>query len=494
MARIIAIFVALFLVAVLATAPAFADVDAPASPVKVRYSTSPEKVRVVLDLPQEATITDKSTPMIPAVLINMPLAEALPVVTLTDPIVQGITVAPDIDGQMLLTLTLAKARKCAIFTLPAAGDKPFRVVVDVLKLFEKCEKRDLSPAITYSRIERQTEAKYLALHIVEINARDPHISFGVATAQGEREKVASMVTRNSAVCGVNGSYFLEGTRPVGLLKVEHQLLSLPLWGRTALAFPKKGLPIFGNPTGLWRVTLPDGCLRDLPDWLEGSVQQPTPTAVVLPGATYMRAPANPDGLTLLIRDGAVVQRGTTVMPLASGEYALLLKGDDARSLDTVLTDGAKVTFVPVVTPEWAQFPSAMGAGPRLLHKGRIENTGVIERFKPDILNGRPARTALGTTKDGRLILAVVEAPCPYGGGMTLDELAALMKSRGAVEAMNLDGGGSSCLAIGQDTVNYPPATWVRPVASGILVYDDRVKPEPPATLATNGTVTVGEKK
>ena len=72
------------------------------------------------------------------------------------------------------------------------------------------------------------------------------------------------------------------------------------------------------------------------------------------------------------------------------------------------------------------------------------------------------------------MLAVVEGPGVFGGGATLEELANLLLARGAADAMNLDGGGSTGLAIGSETVNYPPGTWIRPVASGVLVFDDRL--------------------
>ncbi|HEY3415315.1 MAG TPA: phosphodiester glycosidase family protein, partial [Armatimonadota bacterium] len=54
----------------------------------------------------------------------------------------------------------------------------------------------------------------------------------------------------------------------------------------------------------------------------------------------------------------------------------------------------------------------------------------------------------------------------------------LLKARGAVEAVNLDGGGSSCLAFDNTTVNYPAKSWVRPLPVGICVYDDRVPAAP----------------
>jgi exopolysaccharide biosynthesis protein len=470
MIRVAALIIALGVVCAAASLPASAD----GTLIGVRYSIAPEKVRVVLDLPQSTVFTDHSTPWQVQISLDVPLVEALPVITLGDPVAESISVAPDADGHAQLTIPLKKSRKYSVFTLRPLGDRPDRLVVDIIKRFRREETRALSPAITYTRLEQQTDDRYLVVHFVEIDANDPKVHLGVTAAQGERERVNAMVTRTGAVCGVNGGYFMEATRPVGLLKVDGQILSLPIWGRTAAAFPPSGAPVLGNPRGVWRVTLPDNTTRDLPDALDASILDPTPGAVVYRGHPFTRVPANPGGLTVLLRDGKIVSRSCDVVPLAPGDIALRLTGEDAAALDALLAVDAVVTAAPVLDPAWQEFPGAVGAGPRLLRNGDLAVSGQEERFKADILLGRHARTGLGVTARGGVVLAVVEAPCPYGGGATLEELAGLLKARGAVDALNLDGGGSSALGIGDATVNYPPNTWVRPVASGVLVYDERM--------------------
>jgi uncharacterized protein YigE (DUF2233 family) len=476
----------------LAVAPAFADdapatVTPPAAPVApapiappvARFSTAPEAVRVVVELPGEVAVTDKSTPAAIMVTVPLPLEKALPAQPIADPVVSGYTLAPDAAGQLTLTITLLKPRKAKVFTVPAGDGKPFRLVVDVLKRFSVEEARPLTPGVTYTRIERQTDDRYLAAHVVEVTATDPHVRLAVAAAGGGRETVGAMVTRLGAVAGVNGGYFGNATRPLGLLKADGQLLSLPLWGRTAAAFPAGGLPVFGNPTGAWRLTLPDGTTRDVPEALDASVQTPPPAALAYTGGIFGKVPATTDGFTVLLREGKVAQRTGDVLILNPGDLAIQFRGDDAKALDAVLVPDAAVAPAPVLAPDWAEFPTAVGAGPRLLRGGQLAVTADAERFKPDIRNGRNARTGLGVTRDGRVVLAAVEPVGPYGGGATLEELAALLQSRGAVDAMNLDGGGSTTLAVGPLTVTASPGAWIRPVASGVLVFDDRLAPPPP---------------
>lgn len=57
---------------------------------------------------------------------------------------------------------------------------------------------------------------------------------------------------------------------------------------------------------------------------------------------------------------------------------------------------------------------------------------------PKILTGGGSRSALGITRDHKLILLT-------SGGATIPQLAEIMKQAGAYQAMNLDGGASSGL-------------------------------------------------
>jgi hypothetical protein len=440
----------------------------------VRTSVSADKVRVVLDCPAEAPVTALTLPGAGMAQVALPLTEPLPPVPVNDPAVDGITVAPDFFGQAVLTVSLTKARRCDVFTLPADGDKPFRVVVDVLKNFTRRETQSLSPGVVYTRLEKGTDTRYFQAHILDIAATDPHVRLDVAAAQGDRERVSAMVTRTGAVAGVNGGYFTDGTRPVGLLMAGGQVRALPLWARTAAAFPAGGLPVLLNPVGAWRVTLPDGTTRDLPDALDASIKTPMPDTTVYAGNTYQRAPAVPGGQNILVRGGVVAGKCPDPTPLNPGDYVLQARNADCTALDPLLPAGAAVTVAPLTNPDLAPYAAAVGAGPRLLRAGAVTITGAAERFRPDILTGRPARTALGITADGRVLIVAVESPGTYGGGMTLDDLALLLKAEGAVEAMNLDGGGSTAMALGPDTVTAPPNAWIRPVASGVLVFDDRV--------------------
>ena len=95
------------------------------------------------------------------------------------------------------------------------------------------------------------------------------------------------------------------------------------------------------------------------------------------------------------------------------------------------------------------------------------------------------RTAVGVREDGTVLLVTVDGRNPQDGmtGMTMMELADLMAHLGAVEAYNLDGGGSTTMVTAQDqgfhVVNTPSDGSVRPVSNGIFFVVNPSQSGPP---------------
>lgn len=116
--------------------------------------------------------------------------------------------------------------------------------------------------------------------------------------------------------------------------------------------------------------------------------------------------------------------------------------------------------------------TAVGGGPVLLQDSHVQITNNIERkFAGDAIKDKHPRTAMGYTSDGRLILLVVEGRNPgKAEGATLGHLAAMFQQLGCVEALNLDGGGSSCMLVnGKNTIQPSDKEGQRPVPAVFIV-------------------------
>lgn len=115
--------------------------------------------------------------------------------------------------------------------------------------------------------------------------------------------------------------------------------------------------------------------------------------------------------------------------------------------------------------------TAIGGGPVLVQNGQIKITNNEElKFAGKAINDKHPRTAMGYTKDNQLIILVVEGRNPDAGGASLVQLATIMKDLGCVEALNLDGGGSSCMLVnGKETIKPSDKAGQRSVPAVFLI-------------------------
>jgi len=112
---------------------------------------------------------------------------------------------------------------------------------------------------------------------------------------------------------------------------------------------------------------------------------------------------------------------------------------------------------------------ALGAGPALIQGGKIWVTADEEVFFGTSIPNTHPRTAAGRTANGDLLLLVVDGRQESSRGVNLTELAGLLLDLGAVDALNLDGGGSSTLLVNGTLLNRPTGgTFQREVMSALV--------------------------
>ena len=115
--------------------------------------------------------------------------------------------------------------------------------------------------------------------------------------------------------------------------------------------------------------------------------------------------------------------------------------------------------------------TAIGGGPVLIQKGQVRITNQEEQmFLGDKLE-LSARTAMGYTKDNRLIILVIEKS-KNAEGATLTETAQLLQSLSCLEALNLDGGKNSCMLVnGKETIQ--SSTGIRPEIASVFLIEHK---------------------
>lgn len=130
--------------------------------------------------------------------------------------------------------------------------------------------------------------------------------------------------------------------------------------------------------------------------------------------------------------------------------------------------------------DWPQMREAVGGVPRVVRGGQPVNEAPLEGNGGSFATARHPRSAVGITGGGKLLLCAVDGRTPAGAGMSLAELGQWLVWLGAQDALNLDGGGSTCLWVAgepwEGVVNHPSDNGkpdhagVRPCDSVVAVW------------------------
>jgi hypothetical protein len=140
------------------------------------------------------------------------------------------------------------------------------------------------------------------------------------------------------------------------------------------------------------------------------------------------------------------------------------------------TNNVEGTPAPAPSPingtRYDELIAGIGGGPVLVKNGVLRITYTEEVFWGSGvgLDNRDPRTAVGFTANNKVIMLVADGRQAASEGFSLTELAQVMINLGCVEAMNLDGGGSTQMSVGNQLVNLPVgSTYQRTIPTMLAV-------------------------
>ena len=105
---------------------------------------------------------------------------------------------------------------------------------------------------------------------------------------------------------------------------------------------------------------------------------------------------------------------------------------------------------------WLEMDYILGGTPVLIRGGTLLTDFTSEKVSQSFVETRHPRTAVGVRADGWWVVLVVDGRRPnLSVGMTVKELGEYLLSLGCLDALNLDGGGSSTMVVRGKVVNSP---------------------------------------
>lgn len=440
---------------------------------KIRYSVTQEKVRFVIDVDAipEYKISQKEEPhQIMIDFANTVLKDEKLALNITDPLVSGVRAETLEKTKQRIVIDLKAAAMYKVFKL----QNPNRIVIDIIRGYDQKFEEVLAPGIKYTYWAKGTQDGPVTIYMVDAAPKSgyflqPFLSNGVIAGL---ETVQDMAEDSKALVAVNASYFGKDGSIIGLLKLRDSIVSVSDLPRTALAILPDGSMSIGQPEYKGLVTLPDG--RGVA--ITAVNCERTENSLVLYNSyNGLSTGSNDYGSEYVIQGGKVtavsVKKGNT--GLGSDTLVLSAHGTAEKALEG-LKEGDTVKIKQTLGSPWDNAVYVVGAGPTLVKNNSVFLTTKIEEFPADIAVGRAPRTALGLTKDGHVLLVVVDGRQSHSIGMSLLELALFMQEQGAVNAMNFDGGGSSEMVIKGKVVNKPSDGRERRVGDALVLTSEKL--------------------
>ena len=351
--------------------------------------------------------------------------------------------------------------------------------------------KQLAPGVSlYQEIETDA-ARAQIINMVTIDLKQG--GAGVKAALGKdvvytadstkgRETISLLTARRGAIVGVNADFFPWTGDPLGINIIDGRLVSEPNGSFAAFGLTKEENVLFDVPRFDAKLTLANGTGRQI-DGVNraretNQIVAYTDVCGANTGNKFKGTDIVATSSDLPIRVGqditltvTEVRPDCTNTPIPKGGMVISAGGPAAWFLKENVKPGDIITARFDIKSssgcDWNNVEQAVGGNPLLLRDGQIM---VDSNFDPALSQKRHPRSALGVTADNKLMIVTVDGRQSISKGITLPDLAALMKRLGAVNAMNLDGGGSTTLSVGGLVINSPSGGEERPVADALLVF------------------------
>ncbi|MDJ0582800.1 phosphodiester glycosidase family protein [Crocosphaera sp.] len=311
---------------------------------------------------------------------------------------------------------------------------------------------------------------------LEIDQRSPRISLKpITTNVNGQTGTAPLVTTTrkwQAAAAINGGFFNRNNQlPLGAIRQDNSWLSSPILGRGAIGWNDKG-QVYMNRLALREtITTATGNNITIAFLNSGYIQAGVSRYTSEWGQSY--TPLSDNETIIFVENNQVTYQQkagkakSRSYPIPTNGYLLTVRKNAVAS--SLLSPGTPLRLQSNTIPtEFNQLSHILGAGPLLISNGRIVLNAVSEQFSKGFQKQKASRSAIGVSKRGTIMLVAVHTRVG-GSGASLDEMAQIMQSLGATDALNLDGGSSTGLVLGGQLIDRSPVTAAR-VHNGIGVF------------------------
>ena len=319
--------------------------------------------------------------------------------------------------------------------------------------------------VKHVRMIRFYNNKPVRINIVELSRgvnEDLVIEPAIASKTlASKSTISNIANRENAIVAINGGYFKPQTGvPLGTLMINKKVYTGPIYDRVAMG-------IFDNGFDMARVQLRAQVETNKGGLKIDNINQPrmlsTHTIVYTSDWGEYTPPCPKYGMQIVIENGKATRISYGVNKIPKDGFVIVGAEKNLNSIK----DAKRYKLNVKINPDWKDVDHIISGGPYLIKNGDIYIDMTAQKLAS--IGGRNPRTAIGYTKDNHLIMLTADGREGSSIGLTLVELANLMKELGCINAMNLDGGGSTVMYVNGQIVNKPAVQGGIPLSHTLTV-------------------------
>lgn len=353
---------------------------------------------------------------------------------------------------------------------------PYRLVLDVRPDAMPERQITWAPGVVWHQRWVSLNNQVYPVVWLQVNPRQPGLSLQPMWANPAAmvgiAPLSQIARQTPAIAAINAGFFNRNNQlPLGAIRRQDRWHSGPILGRGAIGWLPSGAIKFDRLTVQETVTTSSGQRFNLTHLNSGYVQAGIARYTSEWGPTYSRL-TDSEIVVTVRRDQVVAQQplnvaGQSSIAIPVDGYLLVLRSQ--QSAAATFPPGISLQLTSqLLPPDAQQYHHWVAAGPLLLRDRQIVLDAALEKFSPAFMRERASRSAIGRTPEGHLLL-VAAHPSPIGVGLSLMDMAQLMQQLGAIDALNLDGGSSTSLYLGERLLDRPARTAAR-VHNGIGIF------------------------
>ncbi len=327
--------------------------------------------------------------------------------------------------------------------------------------------KTVEDGVKHIKVTKYYNGQPVKLNIVEVNlkiAKDLRLTPALASDQTlqSRRTITTIAKNNNALVALNGTFFKPQTGvPLGTLMINGKMYTGPIYDRVSMGIFEDGSFDMG------RVQL-NAEIKSAKETIRvDNINQPrmlsTLVLVYTPEWGKLAPPSPKYGMQMAVVDGKVISSGTARLEIPQDGFVIVGPTDELSRINI----DKKVRLDIKTLPQWDKVEHIISGGPYLVREGEVFVD--IAEQKLLAIGGRNPRSAIGYTASGNIVLIAVDGREYASVGMTLTQLANYLKSIGCVNAMNLDGGGSTVMYVNGQVVNRPAQAGGIPVSNAIAL-------------------------